>query len=254
MRKPCISRTSHSCSGVTVRVRPLWRRRVRADLPKSGRVANDRFAPRRSASATRRDARSWRGPGRDSRTGRETRFPLPRGTCARAIAINSEMSRLSPPCRASVRTAHMGRGGSRGLENHLLTGLGGSRGLSEATTSVGVRLATRARRSDVPQAQAYRTTRNPICVAAGVALRLGAFEGDRCVERAEQRGAAAEEDRDHVHADLVDQAKRECCCMTVAPCRPMTLSPAATLACSIALGTPSVTNVNTGGYGAVGLL
>lgn len=40
----------------------------------------------------------------------------------------------------------------------------------------------------------------------GGGLRLGAFEGDRRVERGEQRGAAAEQDRDDVHADLVDQA------------------------------------------------
>jgi hypothetical protein len=37
------------------------------------------------------------------------------------------------------------------------------------------------------------------------------------------------------------------CCMTVAPCRPTTLSPAAALACSIALATPSVTNRYTDG-------
>ena len=35
--------------------------------------------------------------------------------------------------------------------------------------------------------------------------------------------------------------------MTVAPCRPTTLSPAALLACSMALATPSVTNVYTVG-------
>src|SRR5262245_48692832 len=42
--------------------------------------------------------------------------------------------------------------------------------------------------------------------------------------------------------------------MTVAPCRPTTLSPADRLACSMALATPSVTNVKTAGYGSVGLL
>jgi hypothetical protein len=40
--------------------------------------------------------------------------------------------------------------------------------------------------------------------------RLGAFEGDRRGERAEQRRAGTEQDRDDVHADLVDQAEREC--------------------------------------------
>jgi hypothetical protein len=41
-------------------------------------------------------------------------------------------------------------------------------------------------------------------------LHVGAFEGDRRVERAEQGRAATEQDGDHVHADLVDQAEREC--------------------------------------------
>jgi len=40
--------------------------------------------------------------------------------------------------------------------------------------------------------------------------------------------------------------------MTAAPCRPTTLSPAALLACSIALTTPSVTNVYRGGQDVVG--
>jgi tetratricopeptide (TPR) repeat protein len=39
--------------------------------------------------------------------------------------------------------------------------------------------------------------------------RPGALEGDRRVERAEQRSAPAEQDRDHVHADLIDQAERQ---------------------------------------------
>jgi hypothetical protein len=39
---------------------------------------------------------------------------------------------------------------------------------------------------------------------------LGAFEGDRRVEPAKQGRAATQQDRDHVHADLIDQAEREC--------------------------------------------
>jgi hypothetical protein len=41
-------------------------------------------------------------------------------------------------------------------------------------------------------------------------LHAGAYEGDRRVEPAEQGRAATEQDRDHVHADLIDQAEREC--------------------------------------------
>ena len=55
----------------------------------------------------------------------------------------------------------------------------------------------------------YRTTRNSRCVAAGVAERLGAFEPDRRVQCREQGRAAAEQDRDDVHGELVDQAERE---------------------------------------------
>jgi hypothetical protein len=39
---------------------------------------------------------------------------------------------------------------------------------------------------------------------------VGAFEGDRRVEPAQQWRAATQQDRDHVHADLIDQAEREC--------------------------------------------
>jgi len=43
---------------------------------------------------------------------------------------------------------------------------------------------------------------------------LGAFKADRCLQveatlLTEQRGAATEQDRDHVHVYLVDEAKRE---------------------------------------------
>jgi len=41
-------------------------------------------------------------------------------------------------------------------------------------------------------------------------LQVGPFKPDRRSERAEQRRAATEQDRDHVHADLVDQSEREC--------------------------------------------
>ena len=41
-------------------------------------------------------------------------------------------------------------------------------------------------------------------------LHAGPFKPDRRGERAEQGRAAAEQDRDHVHADLVDQSEREC--------------------------------------------
>jgi len=40
--------------------------------------------------------------------------------------------------------------------------------------------------------------------------QVGPFKPDRRSERAEQRRAATEQDRDHVHADLVDQSEREC--------------------------------------------
>jgi hypothetical protein len=40
--------------------------------------------------------------------------------------------------------------------------------------------------------------------------RLSTFEGDRRGERAEQRRTATQQDRNDVHADLVDQAEREC--------------------------------------------
>jgi hypothetical protein len=39
---------------------------------------------------------------------------------------------------------------------------------------------------------------------------FGAFEGDRRVKPAKQGRAATQQDRDHVHADLIDQAEREC--------------------------------------------
>jgi hypothetical protein len=38
---------------------------------------------------------------------------------------------------------------------------------------------------------------------------LGAFEGDRRVEPAKQWRAATQQNRDRVHADLIDQAERE---------------------------------------------
>jgi hypothetical protein len=39
---------------------------------------------------------------------------------------------------------------------------------------------------------------------------LGAFEGDRRVEPVKQGRAPTQQDRDHVHVDLIDQAEREC--------------------------------------------
>ena len=39
---------------------------------------------------------------------------------------------------------------------------------------------------------------------------MGAFEGDRRAEPSKQWRAAAQQNRDHVHADLIDQAEREC--------------------------------------------
>jgi hypothetical protein len=82
---------------------------------------------------------------------------------------------------------------------------------------------------------------------------LGALEGDRCVERAEQRRAATEQDRDHVDADLVHQAERECLLHDGRAVQPDDLVTGRGLGLLDGAGHPSVTNVNTDGYDAVGL-
>ena len=84
---------------------------------------------------------------------------------------------------------------------------------------------------------------------------LGAFEGDRRVQRAEQGRAATEQDRDHVHADLIDQAERECLLHDGRAVQADDLVARRTLgALNRALTTPSVTNVYTGGYDVPGSL
>jgi hypothetical protein len=116
-----------------------------------------------------------------------------------------------------------------------------SRSVTPALNPAGLDASPAAYRSEIPGA----------CGRGN--QHLGAFEGDRRVEPVKQGLAATQQDRDHVHADLIDQASGSACWMTVAPCRPTNLSPAALLACSIALTTPSVTNVYTGGCDVVGL-
>ena len=106
--------------------------------------------PRYSSVRThpRSDGRARLAVPRSARTGtrprpeRETLSCTCR-TCARAIAIISEMSLLSPPSRDSARTALPDSSGREGLENHLPAGPRVGHGLSEATISVGIPLAGR---------------------------------------------------------------------------------------------------------------
>ncbi len=86
--------------------------------------------------------RIWARTGAATRPGRETRFSVPAGRCARAIAIINEMSRSLPPSRAAVRTAPTGRGGSRGPRKPPARRASVGHGLSEATIPVGTRLTT----------------------------------------------------------------------------------------------------------------
>ena len=79
-------------------------------------------------------------------------------------------------------------------------------------------------------------------------VRFSAFEGDGSVEGAEQRSAGTDQHGNHVHVDLVDKSERKCLLengraeQVDDACRPLTR-----WACSTALATPSVTNVNTAG-------
>ena len=90
---------------------------------------------------------------------------------------------------------------------------------------------------------AYRNTRNPRCVAAGV---INARMRSRLIaeSRVANRGVPPPS-RTGITCTRISSTRPSgsAWCMTLAPCRPTTLSPAACLACSIALTTPSVTNV-----------
>ncbi len=75
----------------------------------------------------------------------------------------------------------------------------------EAGAENATRLMLRARSG---LTAAYRTTRNPRCVVAGV---TSTWVRSRVIAESSlsNRGVPPQQDRDHVHADLIDQAERE---------------------------------------------